>query len=41
MFGYPVKVALLTLAYAAGYRFLVIYVLSFALIYTLIGDNRR
>jgi hypothetical protein len=41
MFGYPAKIALLALAYAAGYRFIVIYILSAALIYTLIGDNNR
>jgi hypothetical protein len=41
MFGYPAKVFLLALAYAAGYRFPVIYIVSAALIYTLIGDNNR
>lgn len=41
MFGYPAKVALLALAYAAGYQFPVIYIVSAYAIYTLIGDNNR
>ena len=41
MFGYPAKIALLALAYAAGYRFPVIYIVSAFAIYTLIGNNNR
>ena len=37
----PVKLAFLALAYACGYRFIVIYILSAGAIYALIGDNTR
>lgn len=37
----PVKLTILALAYACGYRFIVIYVVSAALIYAAIGDNNR
>jgi hypothetical protein len=37
----PAKIALLTVAYYFGYRFVAVYIAAACLIYTAIGDNTR